>query len=65
MMNAISTAEELDKSLVTLDTKVGDVAEHMYRSLGFADVGIVPDFALNPDGKDLHSTIYMYRRLPA
>lgn len=63
MEEALKQAEGLNKTLVTLDTRTGDVAESLYRSLGFTPMGIVPGFALNPDGKVLHDTTYLYKQL--
>src|SRR5438270_1557307 len=37
-------------TLLTLDTKSGDAAESLYRRMGWTEVGVVPDYALNPDG---------------
>ena len=34
--------------LLTLDTKTGDGAEALYRSLGFHELGVIPDYALDP-----------------
>jgi ribosomal protein S18 acetylase RimI-like enzyme len=51
------------KTLITLDTKTGDAAQSLYASLGYAEAGIVPGFALDPDRKAFHSTTYMYKSL--
>ncbi|GHC68602.1 GNAT family N-acetyltransferase [Limoniibacter endophyticus] len=63
MNHALKCARELGKTLVTLDTRTGDVAEPLYFSLGFEVAGVIPDFAWNPDGKARHATTYMFRRL--
>ena len=60
---AIEHAEELGKTLVTLDTRTGDAAEPLYASVGFEVAGIIPDFAWDPDGRARHSTTYMFRRI--
>jgi len=62
MSHALEHAQQIGKSLVTLDTRTGDVAEPLYASLGFEVAGIIPDFAWDPDGKAKHATTYMYRR---
>ena len=36
--------------LLILDTVTGSDADAFYRSLGWNEVGVVPDFALMPDG---------------
>ena len=63
-MNAVlETAEAHGKKLVTLDTRPGDPAQSLYRSLGFEMAGTIPDFAFDSDGRALHATMYMYRRI--
>ncbi|KJS11253.1 MAG: acetyltransferase, partial [Hoeflea sp. BRH_c9] len=49
--------------LITLDTRTGDAAEPLYRAAGFVAVGVIPGFALDPDGAGLHATTYMYKQL--
>ena len=63
MTAALDTAKGVGKSLVTLDTRTGDVSERLYRSVGFEQAGVIPDYALDPDGKARHTTTYMYRHL--
>lgn len=63
MIRALERAEELGKTLVTLDTRTGDAAEPLYASVGFETAGIIPDYAWNPDGGATHATTYMFRRL--
>lgn len=60
---AFDLARSKGKSLVTLDTRTGDVSEQLYRSVGFEQAGVIPDFALDPDGRARHATTYMYRYL--
>lgn len=59
----ISRAQELGKTLLTLDTKTGDAAQALYASLGFEEAGTIPVYAWDPDGRAQHSTTYMYKRL--
>ena len=54
-------ARAAGKSLITLDTKTGDNAEPLYRAAGFKVAGVIPGFALDPDGAGLHATTYMYK----
>jgi len=61
MTRALDHARTLGKTLVTLDTRTGDVAELLYQSLGFEVAGVIPDFAWDPDGKAKHATTYMFR----
>jgi ribosomal protein S18 acetylase RimI-like enzyme len=63
MTIALDHARALGKTLVTLDTRTGDVAEPLYESVGFATAGVIPDFAWDPDGKAKHATTYMYCRI--
>jgi hypothetical protein len=63
MMNLESEAKAAKKSLITLDTKTGDRAQALYRNLGYLEAGTIPNFALDPDGKELHSTTYMYKMI--
>ncbi|RWM67916.1 MULTISPECIES: GNAT family N-acetyltransferase [Mesorhizobium] len=63
MNRALDRARELGKTLVTLDTRTGDVAEPLYASVGFEVAGLIPDFAWDPDGKARHATTYMFRRI--
>lgn len=63
MTRAIDRARELGKTLITLDTRTGDVAEPLYASVGFEVAGVIPDYAWDPDGKARHATTYMYRRI--
>ena len=63
MNEALKTAKTAGKSLVTLDTRTGDLAEPLYIGVGFKEAGIIPDFAYDHDGRAMHSTTYMYRHL--
>lgn len=63
MQAAITEAKALGKTMITLDTKTTDVAAPLYASVGFETAGIIPDFASDPDGRALHPTTYMFRRI--
>jgi len=60
---AEAEARALGKTLITLDTRTGDVAEPLYAAFGFERAGVIPDYALDPDRKALHATTYMFKRL--
>ena len=63
LMQAVeAAARELGRSLLVLDTREGDVAEQLYRSLGYIESGRIPYFARGADGS-LHTTIVFYRWL--
>src|SRR3954463_16674077 len=49
-------------TLLTLDTKRGDAAESLYRRAGWTEVGVIPEYALNPDGS-LCDTVVFYKDL--
>ena len=55
-------AREEGFTLLVLDTSRGSVAERLYSSTGWTRVGVVPDFALNPDGS-LCDTVFFYKQL--
>lgn len=56
-------ARRLGKALVTLDTRTGDAAERLYARIGYRTAGVIPGYALDPDGRATHATTYMYKRL--
>lgn len=49
-------------ALLLLDTQSGTPAERMYRSAGWTEVGVIPDFAADPGGA-LQPTTLFYKRL--
>jgi ribosomal protein S18 acetylase RimI-like enzyme len=56
-------ARELDRSLLTLDTRTGDAAEPLYRDLGFETAGIIPDYCRDTHSPRLDATTVMFKRL--
>jgi GNAT superfamily N-acetyltransferase len=58
---AEDVARELGKTVLVLDTASAD-AERLYERAGWIKVGVIPDYALRPDGP-LCDTIVYYRRL--
>ncbi|MGG7568636.1 GNAT family N-acetyltransferase [Rhodovulum sp. DZ06] len=52
------------RTLITLDTRTGDMAEPLYSSMGYETVGVIPGFCVDPihPGK-LDGTTIMYKRL--
>ena len=57
-------AKALGRRLLTLDTRTGDQAEPLYRSLGYETVGTIPDFCIDTiDQTRLDPTTVMYKRL--
>ncbi|MEO1192130.1 MAG: GNAT family N-acetyltransferase [Pseudomonadota bacterium] len=63
MQAALEAAQKISKTLVTLDTRTGDVSEALYESVGFQKAGVIPGFAQDPDGKALHATTYMFKTI--
>jgi GNAT superfamily N-acetyltransferase len=62
MRAAESTARECGKTLLVLDTVTGGDAERLYESLGWQRVGVIPGYALMPDGALCDTTVF-YRHL--
>jgi GNAT superfamily N-acetyltransferase len=62
MASVEDLAREAGRSLLVLDTMAGGAAEQLYRSLGWIDVGPIPDYAAWPDGR-LGPTVIFYKRL--
>ena len=58
---AEEAAREHGRSLLVLDT-ANDSAERLYERAGWIRVGVVPGFALLPDGAPCDTT-FLYRRL--
>lgn len=63
LMQALEqTALDLNRHLLVLDTVTGGIAEHLYEQLGWVRVGVVPDFALFPQG-GYCGTTFFYKSL--
>jgi GNAT superfamily N-acetyltransferase len=55
-------ARAAGKTLLVLDTVTGGDAERLYEREGWARVGVIPDYALFPDGRFCDTTVF-YKRL--
>jgi hypothetical protein len=44
--------------LLVLDTVTGDAAERLYTRLGWTRVGVIPNYALYPDGRPCDTTVF-------
>ena len=64
MLAVESLAQESGRTLLVLDTVTGGAAERLYARLGWVRVGVIPDYALFPDGVLVATTVF-YRRLGA
>ena len=58
MEQAESEARAEGKSLLVLDTVTGDNAERLYTRLGWTRVGVIPGYALYPDGRPCDTTVF-------
>lgn len=57
-----NVARREGRTLLVLDTISGSEADRLYRSLGWTEVGSVPNYAAMPDGA-LAPTTFFYREL--
>jgi len=62
MRAAEAAARTSGKTVLVLDTVTGEDAERLYTRLGWQRVGVIPNFALFPDGR-LCATTYFYKAL--
>lgn len=62
MERAEHEARAEGKTLLVLDTVTGDPAERLYERMGWNRVGVIPGFALYPDGRPC-STTYFWKAL--
>jgi GNAT superfamily N-acetyltransferase len=62
MRAAESMALDCGRTLLVLDAVTGGDAERLYERLGWSRVGVVPRYALMPDGRYC-STTFFYREL--
>jgi len=62
MAEAESTARQLGRTLLVMDTRQGGEADKMCQSLGYIRFGEVPGYARSADGR-LHATSFYYRQL--
>jgi GNAT superfamily N-acetyltransferase len=46
------------RTLLVLDTVTGDPAERLYTRLGWSRVGVIPNYALYPDGRLCDTTVF-------
>jgi GNAT superfamily N-acetyltransferase len=58
MERAESEARAEGKTLLVLDTVTGDDAERLYTRLGWTRVGVIPNYALYPDGRPCDTTVF-------
>lgn len=64
MGHAEAVARADGRRLLVLDTVPGQAGEKLYRSLGFAETGVVPDYALSTAGAP-EPSMFMHKLLAA
>ena len=62
MRAAESMARDCGRTLLVLDAVTGDAGERLYTRLGWTRVGVIPRYALMPNG-DYCDTTFFYRNL--
>jgi GNAT superfamily N-acetyltransferase len=62
MAAAEEVARAEGRTLLVLDAVTGGDAARLYDRLGWTTVGVIPDYALYPDGRPC-ATTYFYKRL--
>jgi acetyltransferase len=64
LMQAVEqAARDERRTLLVLDTRQGDSAEQLHRTLGYCEAGVIPEYARNEAGT-LDSTVIFYKALP-
>jgi GNAT superfamily N-acetyltransferase len=58
MRAAEDAARAADKTLLVLDAVTGGDAERLYARIGWTKVGVIPNFALFPDGRPCDTTYF-------
>lgn len=58
MEHAEAEARAEGKTLLVLDTVTGEAAESLYERLGWTRVGVIPGYALYPDGRPCDTTVF-------
>ena len=64
MRAAEAMALDCGRTLLVLDAVTGDAGDRLYTRLGWTRVGVIPRYALMPDGRPC-ATTYFYRDLSA
>lgn len=61
MQAAEAETAKQGRSLLVLDTATGELAEQIYEKLGWTRSGVIPDYALFPDGRYCDTTFFWKR----
>lgn len=62
MARAEAEARRQGWTLLVLDTVTGDPAERLYERMDWTKVGVIPNYALYPDGRPCDTTVF-YKEL--
>ncbi len=65
MERAEAEARAEGRTLLVLDTVTGGDAERLYTRLGWTRVGVIPGYALMPDGRPSDTTVFWKSLSPA
>ena len=60
---ALLEARARGRSLLTLDTRTGDMAEPLYLSLGFQPAGVIPGYCRDAGSSRMDATTIMWKTL--
>ena len=63
MAAAEAEARRRGRQLLTLDTQCGSGAERLYHALGYTLLGIIPRYAVAPDGGSVDDCAFFYKAL--
>ncbi len=63
MAAAEAEARRRGRVLLTLDTQCGGAAERLYHALGYTLLGIIPRYAIAPDGGTVDDCAFFYKTL--
>jgi len=63
MAAAEAEARRRGRQLLTLDTQCGSAAERLYHDLGYTLLGIIPRYAVAPDGGTVDDCAFFYKAL--
>jgi GNAT superfamily N-acetyltransferase len=58
MERAEAEAHDEGWTLLVLDTVTGDPAERLYERMAWTKVGVIPNYALYPDGRPCDTTVF-------
>ncbi len=56
-------AREEGRTLLTLDTRLGDIGERLYASMGYVLTGVIPRYARGPHSAELEGTSIFYKEI--